>query len=135
WGAAVQAQITDVLTPPPPIEFDNWSQVARTEEYAEFRVSFPSAVTTKFAANNTVPLQVFLPTQTIGKPPVVILLHFWGATDNVVEREFAQELAIRGVSSIIMPLPYHLDRTPPGYRSGELAIVPNPGELRETMVQ
>ncbi len=132
---AVQAQVPDVLTPPPKIEFSNWNQVARTEEYAEFRASFPSPVVTGFEVNNEVPVTAYLPSQTIGKAPVVILLHFWGATDNKVEREFAHELALRGLASVIIPLPYHLERTPPGFRSGELAIVPDTAELRRTMVQ
>lgn len=90
---------------------------------------------TAYPENNTVSLQVFLPASTIGKPPVVLLLHFWGATDSELEREMAQELAIRGIAAVIMPMPYHLSRTPAGKRSGELAIVPDPEALKQTMYQ
>ncbi|QYK52518.1 MAG: alpha/beta hydrolase family protein [Fimbriimonadaceae bacterium] len=129
------AQVSDVLTAPEKITFPNWDQVGRTEDYSEFRVAFPSPLVTEYPENNTVSLQVFMPASPIGKPPVVLLLHFWGATDSELEREMAQELALRGIASVIMPMPYHLSRTPAGKRSGELAIVPDPKALRQTMIQ
>lgn len=44
-------------------------------------------------------------------------------------------LAARGVASAIMTLPYHIERAPAGFASGELAIQPNVAHLRETMIQ
>lgn len=129
------AHLSDGFPLPSSIAFSEWRQVARTDSYSEFRQVFPSAVASRFPANNTVELQVFLPSDAVGSPPVAILLHFWGATDNALERDLAVELASRGIASVVMPLPYHLTRTPAGYRSGELAIQPDPEELKQTMRQ
>lgn len=128
-------QVADVRVAPERIVFEEWRQVGRTELFSEYRVSFPSAVQTDFPKNDSIELQVFLPASTFGRPPVVILLHFWGATDNHLERDTARELADRGIASVIVPLPFHLSRTPDGYRSGELAIVPDPNRLLQTMIQ
>lgn len=126
---------SDGFPPPPSIAFSEWRQVARTETYSEFRQTFPSADVSGYPQNDRIELQVFLPAESIGPPPVAILLHFWGATDNELERDLAAELATRGVASVIMPLPYHLGRTPEGFRSGELAIQPDPEALKLTMRQ
>ncbi|MFX9638786.1 hypothetical protein ABTO85_20010, partial [Acinetobacter baumannii] len=71
----------------------------------------------------------------VGPVPVVVLLHYWGAPDTKVEDEIAQLLARRGIAAVAMPLPYHLGRSPMGRRSGELAIVPDPRSLNQTMTQ
>lgn len=100
----------------------------------EYTISFSSAVTTEHPANDVVPLTVFVP-RGEGPFPVVLILHYWGALDQRVERAMAHELAKRRVASVLMPLPYHLARTPEGFRSGELAIRPDPKKLIATMTQ
>jgi len=129
------AQDADVTQPPPPIAFEQWREVGRSEFHTDYAVSFPSSIVTQYADNNTVRLRVVLPTDTIGAVPVVVLLHYWGASDVGIERSVARRLAEAGVASVIVPLPYHLDRTPPGHFSGELAIEPDPAKLTATMVQ
>ncbi|MBS1709576.1 MAG: prolyl oligopeptidase family serine peptidase [Armatimonadetes bacterium] len=121
--------------PVPHIDFGVFRQVAQGEYYEEHTTAFPSALTTGVTNNDEVRLRVFLPTDRVGPVPVVVLLHFWGATDNMVELEMAERLAVRGVASVVMPLPYHLGRTPPGMKSGELAVQPDPVKLRQTMTQ
>jgi dienelactone hydrolase len=86
-------------------------------------------------ANDTVPLQVWIPSRREGPFPAVILLHYWGAGDIRSERNTAQELCRRGIAGIVLHLPYHLRRTPPGTRSGELAIVAKPEAMIRTMSQ
>ncbi|MFM9872171.1 MAG: alpha/beta hydrolase family protein [Fimbriimonadaceae bacterium] len=120
---------------PPSIAFDEWRQVSRTDEFSEFRETFQSALPSGDLTNDQIELQVFVPASSIGKPPVVILLNYWGATDSELERQTAAELAYRGIASVIVPLPYHLSRTPPGHASGELAITPDPEALKKTMTQ
>jgi dienelactone hydrolase len=85
--------------------------------------------------NDRVRLRVIVPTQSIGPVPVVVLLHYWGASDVSLERTLARRLAEGGIASVVVPLPYHLDRTPEGYVSGQLAVEPNVLKLQATMWQ
>ena len=138
WAFAAHitlAQEGDVLQAPPPIAFEQWRETGRREFYSEFSVSFPSAVRTGYPLNDVVRLRVTVPTDAFGPVPVVVLLHYWGASDTRFERGMAGRLAQSGIASVIVPLPYHLDRTPRGYRSGELAIQADLAELRATMIQ
>lgn len=133
--AAFGQAVPPVTTPPPPIAFQPWREVDHSDDAIEYDVSFPSAIVTRYPENNVVPLRVFVPTGAKGPAPVVLILHYWGATDLRAEVSLAQELASRNVGSAIMTLPYHLARTPAGRRSGDLAIEPDPQRLVETMTQ
>jgi len=136
-GAVAQnVQLPPVDQPPPPISVDPWREVPTdSEDTDEFSVSFPSAVVTPYRENNIVPLRIILPVQRQKPVPVVIVLHYWGATDLRVERELAGELTDRGIGAVLITLPYHLARTPSGFRSGQLAIQPEVPRLIETMTQ
>jgi len=129
------AQVPNVTQPPPAIAFDAWREVVRTDEAVEYAVSFPSALTSRFEVNNTVPLRVLVPADAKGPVPVVLIMHYWGATDLRAEISLATDMARKGVASAILTLPYHLGRTPPGVRSGQLAIEPDPARLSFTMAQ
>jgi dienelactone hydrolase len=129
------AQEPQVAQPPPRIEFDPWRETGRSEFFTEYSVSFPSAFVTNFDENDTVRLRVFVPTDAFGPVPVVVLLHYWGATDTSLERSAARRLAEAGIASVIMPLPYHLDRTPVGHVSGQMAVEADVTKLKATMVQ
>ncbi|MGV3618634.1 MAG: alpha/beta hydrolase family protein [Fimbriimonas sp.] len=120
---------------PNPIPFADWEEVSRPEAGIEYLVNFPSPVLTGIEPNDTVPLRVFLPSQRFGPVPVVLVMHYWGALDLRVERTLALELNRRGVAAAVITLPYHLARTPAGYRSGQLAIQPDVDKLKGTMVQ
>ncbi len=121
---------------PPQIEFAPWKEVPTdNEDVSEFDVSFPSAIETPYRQNNTVPVRIILPARADKPLPVVIILHYWGATDLRVERELAAELNDRGIGAAIMTLPYHLERTPAGSRSGQTAIRPETEHLIATMTQ
>lgn len=124
-----------LLDPPEKIEFGQWRPAAQTEYYARYWMSFPTARPSQFPENNDVRLQVYVPTNRIGKVPVVLLLHFWGATDSALEEEFAEILATKGIASVIMPMPYHLSRTPEGFRSGELMIQSDVEDMKQKMAQ
>lgn len=115
--------------------FERWRPAGGTEFVEKYTQGFPSAVTTEYPENDQVRLDVYLPTNRIGPVPVVVTLHYWGATDANYEAELAHEMATRGIATIVMPLPYHLWRTPKGHRSGELAIRPDPNALMQNMSQ
>ncbi len=135
-----RAELPPVREAPAPTAFEPWKLVERTEETDEFVASFPSPLPVGDPVNRTVQLRVLVPRAVRGKDvagplPVVLVLHYWGARDLRIERSLAAELNARGVAAAIMTLPYHLSRTPPGSRSGDLAIRPDPYLLRETMTQ
>ena len=135
-----QAELPSVKVAPPPIAFEPWRLVERTEDTDEFVAEFPSPLPVGDPVNFTVPLRILVPRAIEGRDvdgpiPVVLILHYWGARDLRLELSLAAELNSRGVAAAIMTLPYHLSRTPPGFRSGELAIRPDPVALRETMTQ
>lgn len=135
-GASVTlAQAPAVTLPPPEISFGNPRFREATETAEVFDLQFPSALASPWHENNVVPIRAFFPTQRLRRAPVVILLHFWGASDGRVEQSFAEELNRRGIGAVLMALPYHLGRTPAGFRSGELAVRPDVRSLVETMTQ
>ncbi len=101
----------------------------------EYRITFESAIVTPQPENNAVQLTVMIPSKGEKPFPVVVILHYWGATDQRAERNQALDLARRGIASVLMPLPYHLQRTPKGSRSGEMAIQADPKHLVDTMTQ
>ncbi len=128
-------EATDLRQPLPKINFEEWREVAESDRVTEYLGSFPSAHVSPYEANNVVPIRAFVPKSPEGKKPVVLILHYWGARDIKVERSMADQLAQRGIASMILTLPYHLSRAPQGTRSGELAIQPDPEKLRATMNQ
>ena len=132
--AVALAQVPALLTPPP-IAFEPWREVGRDDAIAEYVATFPSAFVSGVPENDAVPLRVLLPADAKGPVPVVLLTHYWGASDLRAERALGEDLVARGVAAAILTLPYHLSRTPPGRRSGELAIVPDVPKLRGTIAQ
>jgi hypothetical protein len=129
------AQTPDLRQAPPPVAFGQWRPVDADNRTQEFAAEFPSAFETGIPTNDTVPVQAFLPARRTGPVPVVLILHYWGAIDLRVERNIAYALNMRGVAAVLIALPYHLGRTPPGSRSGAMAIEPDPEKLIRTMRQ
>lgn len=120
---------------PEAINFEPWRLVRKTEFLTEYDQSFPSALPSGIKENDEVRLKVFVPTDVISPPRVVLILHYWGATHLMLEQGMAEKMAERGIASVIMTLPYHLSRTPPGSRSGELAIRPDADSMIAMMRQ
>jgi len=125
----------DVRVAPPPIPFPSWTEIARTEASAEYEITFPSPIETSHPENNVVPVRALLPIEASGPVPVVVLLHFWGATDLSADLDLADKLNRRGIGAVLVTLPYHMRRAPKGTRSGELAIQPDPVRMVATMTQ
>lgn len=134
-AAASPVEGQDLRVPPPKIAFDEWRRVGETETTNEYSVEFPSPMQTLYPVNNRVPVRALLPQGVEGPVPVVVILHYWGASDQRVDVALAQELNARGVAAVLVTLPYHLMRTPEGFLSGQLAIQPDPPKLRRTMEQ
>lgn len=126
--------VTDPTVAPPVIPFPEWRATGTSDVATEFEVTLPSPVAAA-APNNVIPLRIFLPSQGEAPFRTVVITHYWGATDLRAEVALANDLARRGIASVLFTLPYHLDRTPPGSRSGELAITADTAALRQTMSQ
>jgi len=118
----------------PKTSFDKWQVLEENEEFSAYIARFPSAFKSKSVENDIVQLHIQLPID-VEKPPIVLILHYWGAPSLKVERSLALELNQRGIGAAIMTLPYHLTRTPKGAVSGAMAIQPDPEKLKATMTQ
>jgi len=130
-----QLKIPSITEKPAPISFAPWREIAQSESGNEYLEEFPSPLSSPYPSNNTVPLRVFLPANPEGPVPVVLILHYWGATDLRNERALAAELNHSNIAAAVMTLPYHLNRTPQGRHSGEMAIQPDPQQMVLTMTQ
>ena len=87
----------------PKITFDKWQTAEETEEFNAFTARFPSAFLSNYADNDMVQLHVQLPVD-IDRPPMVLILHYWGVPTLKVERSLALELNQRGIGAAIMTL-------------------------------
>lgn len=132
-NSVAQHRIDEPLPEALPLHFTEVD--SDTEIMQEFTASIPSLVTTEYSVNNIVPIRYFRPKEKEGSLPTVVILHYWGANNLVVERSLAKELARRGMASAVVTLPYHLERTPQGFRSGQLAIQPDISHLISMMQQ
>lgn len=98
-------------------------------------IRFASPIETKTKENNVVEAEIWIPRDAPRPMPVVVLLHYWGASDFVVEERFAKELNFRGIAAVMMTLPYHMRRSPSNVASGAMAIRPDTNHLREGLTQ
>lgn len=119
----------------PKLAFGGWQEQGSNGEQIEYVASFPSAFRSGIKENDNVQLRIFLPELGPEKPPMVLVLHYWGASNLRLERALALDLNRRGIGAAVLSLPYHLSRAPKGTSSGELAIQPDPQKLVATMSQ
>ncbi len=120
--------------PPPTTEFREFPRSSDAERTIVI-LRFPSALSTPYPENNFVEAEIIKPREASLPMPVVVVLHYWGATSLTVEERFARALNEKGIAVAILTLPYHLRRTPKGVQSGILVIKPDIPHLRETMTQ
>ncbi len=144
------AQTLDApLAPAFPSRF---TAAVRREGYVEYRLEFPSAFVSPYPANNTVHARWLLPLGTPSRQvpptsggnlqtpyaerlPVVILLHSLGIRQPELELALARELVRHRMAVLLLTLPYHMERTPPGYDSGDLILEGDVPLLRGALIQ
>lgn len=96
----------------------------QTSTYSVYNITFPSPVQNANPPNGTVYVEYYTP-RSAGQHPGVVLLHHWGVVNLSPERQLAKTLVESGIATAIMIMPYHLQRTPPGFESGTAMIGPN----------
>lgn len=84
-------------------------------------VTFPSPVQTRYEENDVVCGKLF---RGIGKalPLSVIVLHGWSRNTLTLEERLCIALGQRGITSLLITLPYHAQRAPGDSWSGEYAL-------------
>ncbi|MCS7208669.1 MAG: alpha/beta hydrolase family protein [Fimbriimonadales bacterium] len=125
----------DLRAPLDPVFPSRLLSSIRRDGYIEYRVEFPSAFASRFPANNTVRAWWLVPAERVGRAPTVVLLHSLGIRRPELEMGLARELVRHGIAVLLMTLPYHMQRTPPGYGSGDLILAGDVALLREATVQ
>lgn len=85
------------------------------------QITFPSPVHNANPPNPTVYVEYYRPLAP-GRRPGVILVHHWGMVNPSAERELARYLASAGMAVAMQVMPYHLQRTPPGFKSGKAMV-------------
>lgn len=95
--------------------------VSATADYELRLVTFTSPAPPNDPPNSQVRVHYYKP-RARGPHPAVIVLHHFGVERLTPERELAVRLARSGIAAAIPELPYHLDRTPTGWRSGRAFV-------------
>lgn len=124
------------MTDSPPV-FGDFSFSPRIGDAGQVSglLRFESPITTSVRENNLVEAELYFPRDVARPIPVVVLLHYWGATDLQAEQRLARRLTDLGIGAAILTLPYHMRRSQPGVRSGQAALQPDPEALKTTMTQ
>jgi len=98
------------------------------------RLTFTSQVPSDCPANQVVNCRVYWP-DAKGRVPAVVVLHEWKVDRAERAMYLCRRLARAGMLAVLVPLPYHLDRTPPGAESGKLMVSANPNRTVNAVVQ
>jgi dienelactone hydrolase len=83
--------------------------------------------------NNTVHAHLFEPGAVTGT--AVIVLPIWKGRGLDLEFMVAQRLATRGITALVLELPYQFQRAPEGHRSGDMTVSSDLERTRSAVVQ
>ncbi len=92
--------------------------ISETNGVKRFRVEFDSFVKTSYEEANKVVGFLFVPPQVKSRKPL-IFLHGMGNRNLLPLSWFPREFARNGITSYLLILPYHFERTPKGFESGK----------------
>jgi dienelactone hydrolase len=104
------------------------------KEFEVFQLSFSSLIQTPYPRNNTVRADYYV-LRSPGPRPAVVVLHAYKEEHSNLERKLCRVLIHRGINCLLLMLPYHFSRTPPGVRSGELFVTGDLGHTVESLRQ
>jgi hypothetical protein len=120
-----------------PLSEINWQDVRKDSDTIELRGTFPSSYATQHPENQTVPAILFLPANPkfTAPYPIVITLHYLGASNLDTERSLAHQLNRRGIAAAALVLPFHMSRATPDTTPSALLVDADPMKLDALMVQ
>ncbi|CAF0705273.1 alpha/beta hydrolase [Candidatus Methylacidithermus pantelleriae] len=95
--------------------------IQRQVERGERKIRFRSLIESPFARNNVAVFD-FYPCPFGWHAPTMILAHGLMSVSDIGYRIWAERLNRWGWNAIFMHLPYHYERRPKGYLTGELAV-------------
>lgn len=93
----------------------------QTQPFDVVQITMPSPVQDAQPPNPTIYMEYYQP-KSPGKHPAVVLVHHWRMNKPFAEQELARALAEAGIAVAMPLMPYHMQRSPAGYRSG-LAMI------------
>ncbi len=101
--------------------------------YTVLKLSYQSPVKTVYDENNTVVSYVYKPKKQCDR--VVIFLHYLFEKARLTQRILSLYFVAHNFCAVEFTLPYHLERTPEGYSSGELFLTDDPHQNFEAYRQ
>ena len=119
WVDTVMRDTDAFFTPPPTDDYSFTSEAATKSEAGT--LTFPSALTTPHAANNTVYGRLF---PASDKRRAVVVLPQWNS-DSSGHIGLSRLLARMGVTALRLSLPYHDRRMPPELSRADFIVSPN----------
>lgn len=106
----------------------------RTWRFDLYDVSFPSPLSSRFPANDTVWGTLYLPRRA--SPPAVLLLPVMAAPNQWIEKRFAKLLATEGFAVLQIELPFQFRRSPGrGIPSGQVFLARRAETLTRNFAQ
>ena len=119
WVAYVMRDTDAFFTPEP----TNAYRLAGAGPDGDRTLTFPTALTTPHRENNTVYCRVF-PTRTAAKRAAVVVLPQWNS-DPGGHVGLCRLLAMNGMTSVRLSLPYHDQRMPPELQRADYIVSSN----------
>lgn len=101
--------------------------------YDVLKLSYKSPVKTIYDENNEVISYVYKPKKECKR--VIILLHYLFEKVRLTQRILSLYFVAHNFCAVQFTLPYHLERTPEGYSSGELFLTSDPHQNFEAYRQ
>ncbi len=101
--------------------------------YTVIKLSYKSPVETIYDENNTVVSYVYKPKEKCDR--VIIFLHYLFEKARLTQRILSLYSVAHNFCAVEFTLPYHLERTPEGYNSGELFLTDDPHQNFESYRQ
>ncbi len=105
---------------------------SKTKHYELYKLECETCTSSEYKENNKIHLEYFKVKQS---PKVLLTLHGWGLRKREVEKTLSEHLAKQGISSIVIILPYHMERAPLGTWSGEYFLSGNINRTIEAVRQ
>lgn len=92
--------------------------LGREDGIRRSKITYRSFVDTHYKESNLVTAYLYLPDHPRKGADPVIFLHGMGTRNLVPLSWFPRHFALNGIPALLMILPFHFDRTPPGMTSG-----------------